>query len=242
MNRQKFLIALKPLSLFVGAFMLFTVIGTLSHECGHMLVAKYKGYETKLYYASMIYYNNDMMDYFAEVYNNHEAAIKKNEDFEGKIAYEAAVNKYQKDSLLIILGGPLQTILTGMTGLLLLFCRKKRIRQQGFQLVDWLGVFLALFWLREVFNLVTSIGDRLLSSEGSFFGGDEMNIALMLDIWPGSIALFLGTFGFIISLFIVFKVVPAKLRVHFILGGLIGGISGYVLWIHALGPILLPIY
>lgn len=240
MNRQEFLNALKPLALFIGVFMMFTVIGTLSHECGHILVAKYKGYETKLHYASMNYYDNDMRDYVAEVYTNHEAAIKNNEDFEGKIAYETAVNKYQKDSLLITLGGPLQTTLTGMIGLLLLFYRKKRIHQQGFQLVDWLGVFLALFWLREVFNLVTSIVGRLFTSKGSFFGGDEMTIAVMLDIWPGTIALLLGTIGLIVSLFVMFKVVPAKLRVHFILGGLIGGISGFTLWMYVLGPRLLP--
>ncbi len=34
---------------------MFTVVGTLSHEYGHIVVAKYLGYETKLHYGSMNY-------------------------------------------------------------------------------------------------------------------------------------------------------------------------------------------
>ena len=34
-------------------FIFFTVIGTLSHEYGHIAVAKYFGYETELHYGSM---------------------------------------------------------------------------------------------------------------------------------------------------------------------------------------------
>jgi hypothetical protein len=37
------------------AFILFTIIGTLSHELGHIAVAKYFGYETTLDYGSMAY-------------------------------------------------------------------------------------------------------------------------------------------------------------------------------------------
>ncbi len=36
-------------------FILFTVLGTLTHEGGHIAAAKYYGYETTLHYSSMNY-------------------------------------------------------------------------------------------------------------------------------------------------------------------------------------------
>ncbi|MDT0295702.1 hypothetical protein ACFQ3R_14905 [Mesonia ostreae] len=43
---------------FIIVFILFTAIGALSHEFGHIAVAKYLDYETELSYGSMNYYPN----------------------------------------------------------------------------------------------------------------------------------------------------------------------------------------
>ncbi|MGV6832650.1 MAG: hypothetical protein ACWA5P_13945 [bacterium] len=77
------------------------------------------------------------------------------------------------------IGGPLQTIITGIIGLII-FWRRKKINKNGLRLFDWLGVFLALFWLRQVFNLTISIFSELIKPDGSYFGGDEKKISELL--------------------------------------------------------------
>ncbi len=43
----------KSFFIFTITFMLFAVIGTLTHEYGHILAAKSFGYKTYLHYGSM---------------------------------------------------------------------------------------------------------------------------------------------------------------------------------------------
>ena len=50
---MKISIDIKHLIYFSLGFVLFTIIGTVSHEYGHIIVAKSLGYETTLHYGSM---------------------------------------------------------------------------------------------------------------------------------------------------------------------------------------------
>ena len=59
---MKISINIKYLFVFSILFILFTVIGTVSHEYGHMAVAKYLGYETVLHYGSVNYYPIGYLD------------------------------------------------------------------------------------------------------------------------------------------------------------------------------------
>ena len=230
----------KSLLIFSLAFILFTAIGTVSHEYGHIIMAKLLGYETELHYASMNYHKADLNDNLVKIYTENETAILEGRDFKQKEEYEKGINKMVFNGLLITIGGPLQTILTGITGLAIIFWRRKKIKENGLRLIDWLAVFLALFWLREVFNVVMSVGSGIISRNESYFGGDENLISEILKLWPGTISVLLGVIGLVVSLFIIFRIVPDSIRLTFILGGLIGGIIGLVLWMDILGPILLP--
>jgi hypothetical protein len=221
------------------AFIVFTAIGTVSHEYGHILVAKYFGYETSLHYGSMNY-NSDLNEELVEIHIQNKTAIENDEYFDKKNEYKIGIKKLQSNGLWITIGGPLQTILTGLIGLTILFIRKSQIRAIGLNIIDWLAIFLSLFWLREVFNLVTSVGSEIISPVGSYFGGDEKIISLGLNLWEGTIPIILGLFGILISLFIIFKIIPNRLRLTFILSGLIGGITGFILWMDIIGPKILP--
>ena len=196
------------LILFIGAFIIATVIGTLSHEYGHIIIAKLLGYKTTLHYASM----------------NWESAEPSN----------------QTHNLLISIGGPLQTILTGILGLLILQLRKQSRKEYGLNLLDWIAVFLSLFWLREIYNLTLSISKGILIGTGRFFGGDEARISNLLELPSGVFPIIFGVLGLGVSLFVIFKVIPKDKRLTFILGGLIGGISGSLLWMNIIGPMILP--
>jgi hypothetical protein len=191
--------------LLVLAFIIFTCVGTLSHELGHIAVAKVLGYDTYLGYGYMNY-------------------DKPNGSFN------------VKDSLLIRIGGPLQTMLTGTIGLILLFLWRKKFNiNRNLLWSQWLLVFITLFWLRQSANMIMGIGS--LNKLGR---NDESRIAYYLK-WPlPSISIATGCIGLLVLAIVVFKFIPNKQRVTFLLAGLIGGIIGFWLWLIKLGPILMP--
>lgn len=239
--------------MLIVAFILCTVVGTISHEYGHIVVAKYFGYETNLYYASMDYYPKGYLedeDYKAYValtneyrdldYESWPEEVKEKVTGYTKRLEERYWNEQARNSFYVTLGGPIQTILTGMIGLSILFFRRKSIQAKGLQLLDWVAVFLGLFWLREIFNLTLSVAIEILSPDGRWFGGDEYYLSIGLRLWPGTVPILLGVLGLLVSLYIIFVVIPKHLRLTFIMSGLIGGIAGYILWIYIVGPQVLP--
>lgn len=228
------------LVLITIGFILFSIIGTVTHEYGHIVVAQSLGYKTTLHYGSMNYDNTALQDRVVNLYHDNKIQIENGIEFEQQSAYEKGRKKLTQDALLVRLGGPLQTMFTGVFGLLLLYWRRKKVNQLKLGLVDWLGVFLSLFWLREVFNVVTSIMSEIIRPNGSYFGGDEKRIAELLNIWEGTLSVLLGFIGLLVALVVIFRIVPKQLRLTFILGGLLGGITGFILWMYILGPLLLP--
>jgi len=229
-------INIKHFIYFTISFMLFTVVGTLSHEYGHILAAKSLGYKTYLHYGSM---HSDLRLEYEKInkeYEKNKELIMRNEESKEKTAYLNILKKMKPKSLKISIGGPAQTVLTGCLGLLILYFRRNR---NSFQFVDWLAVFLSLFWLREVFNMLTGL-IRGLFFNTSYFGGDEYYISTMLDLPNGFFSILLGVMGSLISIYVVFKVISKKIRLTFILSGLVGGLSGFYIWFQILGPQLLP--
>ncbi len=233
-------IHLKKLLLFSLAFGLFTIVGTISHEYGHIAAARMCGYETVLHYGSMHRKQSALDKEIVAIYDQNKTAIENGTDFKEKTYYEDRIKKRNRHGLLIRMGGPLQTMLTGLIGLSLLFWRRKMIREAGLKFLDWLAVFLALFWLREVFNPVTAAAKVLLFPGRHGFGGDEFVISRVLGIPEWTFPILFGAIGLAICSFVVFRVIPINLHLTFILSGLVGGISGFYLWMNVLGPQLLP--
>ena len=246
-------IDIKSLLILTIVFILFTAIGTISHEYGHIAVAKMFGYETKLHYGSMNYYPKGYLedkdlkalksltkDYVNIDYDSWPKEIKEKTKEYNNILQKRYWNENSNKGLLVTIGGPIQTMITGTIGLIILLIRRKTIYRNGLKILDWLAIFLALFWLREIFNLVTSIGGEIISPDGTWFGGDELRISQCLNLWSGTIPIILATLGLIVSVYIVFTIVPKKTRLTFILSGLIGGISGFILWMNIIGPKILP--
>lgn len=220
--------------------MLFTIIGTLSHEYGHIIIAKYFGHETELHYGSMSFEGSDKFLDYESIYKEYKHEINNDLSFPEKAEFDSLLEKLKTEYLLILIGGPAQTILTGLFGLFLLFLRRNFIRNNGLKLIDWLLIFLSLFWLRKVFNLVGSIASGLFNGTGIYFSGDEAKISKYLELPISTIPVILGILGLLISIFVIFRIIPIKLRLTFIIGGLIGGISGFIIWMNILGPIILP--
>ena len=187
-------------------FIMFTALGTVTHELGHFISARLLGYNVSLNY--------------------------------GYTSYNGVVNPL--DSFIITLGGPLQTLLTGTIGVFVIWVNRSEYYQaRHLSLWQWLFVFMALFWLREVFNFFQALGVYLL--EGSFpEGSDEVQMALKAGINSLAITATAAIIGLGVLTYLVLKVVPFQERATFALAGLIGGPLGYYIWFHWLGPVLMP--
>jgi hypothetical protein len=115
------------LFLFSIGFMLFTVIGAVSHEYGHIVVAKYFGYETTLHYGSASWDKKNGWEEYRSIYSEFTHEIKNDLPFQKKEEYEKIIKKLNDDGLIILMGGPVQTTVTGLIGLIILLVRRKTI-------------------------------------------------------------------------------------------------------------------
>ncbi|WP_179018911.1 hypothetical protein [Winogradskyella forsetii] len=237
--------------IFFG-FFLFTIIGTLTHEFGHIAVAKYFGYETILDYGSMNYFplgfieDKDVKEietiskeYLDIEYEQWPEDLKLKIKALDKIIMERYPYKesYKSNEFWITIGGPVQTILTSFLGLLILYVRRK-IWMHGFKTVDWLFVFMSLFAIREVFNFINALYSSIMYSESNFHG-DEFRISRYLEYNEWVVPTLTMILGLLISCYVIFKVIPLKYRFTFIISGIIGGITGYAIWFGFLGELLL---
>ena len=141
---------------------------------------------------------------------------------------------------LFILGGPLETVLTGTIGFILIFLFRKSFEtatQLSFG--QWILIFVSLFWLRQTANFVVWVGGYLVN--GNFSGrGDEIKLSRILAIPDSTIALTTALIGAIVLAIVVFKFIPITQRFTFIFSGIIGGTAGYLLWLKSLGRIVMP--
>ncbi|MDR6968997.1 hypothetical protein J2X31_003023 [Flavobacterium arsenatis] len=81
---------------FTLIFILLTIIGTVSHECGHFFVAKRLGFNPTLHHSNV--------SFDVEIENSPAFLVKE---------------------LSILLAGPIQTISTGMIGFVLILIRRR---------------------------------------------------------------------------------------------------------------------
>ncbi|RYJ40472.1 hypothetical protein [Flavobacterium beibuense] len=221
----------------VLGFIVFTIIGAVTHEAGHYIVAKKLGYEAKIRYASMHYENTDY-ETFRNFHFKNEEVLKSRTDKAVMKKYSILMHKARKSANLVTLGGPVQTIITGTLGFLLLWFNRKKIGNK-LTLLQWSFVFMAFFWTRQVANFF--IGLYFLVIRGEWTSqGDETNISeyFRLPIW--SLNAITATIAIVLLLIVVFKLIPKQQRFTFILGGLTGSIIGFPLWMKLLGPAILP--
>ena len=233
----------KKLALFlIISFIIATVIGTLSHELGHCVVAKYYGYEVFVH-SSTMHWKDKTNDTFVEAtYEKYKDSIKYNThfDFPEKKRYDQISTKQIKDDFWISAGGPIQTMLFGTIGFLLLFFFKKSfINIDRLSLWQWILVFTASFWLRQVANYIMWIGKYILTGKWSR-GGDEIILASSLGISNWSIIAPNALIGVLLLSIVYSKFIPKPQRFTFLIAGLIGGVLGFVLWLIVLGPMLMP--
>jgi hypothetical protein len=201
-------------NLFIGLFLSFiaaTIIGTLSHELGHYVVAKYQGYDARI---------------------NYSATVIESPDPNNPVV--------PGNPIAVTLGGPVQTMLAGTIGLALLFFYRKSFYQcDNLSFGQWLLIFLSLFWLRQNANFCTWLGGYFINGSISS-RTDEIRIANHFGLPAWSIILPTAIVGAFTLALVTFKFVPARHRTTFLSAGLLGGIVGYYFWLIQFGKFILP--
>ena len=144
----------------------------------------------------------------------------------------------EKDFFIIALAGPLQTMLFGTIGFIyLLIHRKKYVT--GFKTIDWVAFFLSLFWLRECLNLLTLLLPYFFS-DNYYPSGDEYVMSMYFNLPPLTLNLVFGIIGFVICGISTFIILPKRYLLNLLLGAILGTLSGYIIWFHFLGKLILP--
>ena len=228
---------MKKSVLIILSFILFTIIGTLSHEAGHILPAKILGYQTTLHYGSMEWIS-EFLIYSNTLYKKYATADKIPQEESEHL--NKLKSKEKNDNFWILIGGPVQTIVTGMLGMVILYRRKHTLNKTPFGLINWLGVFLSLFWSRQIFNFLIGGLTYLSGRKNTPFGGDEVEISMFLGLPNGTAGIFTAMLAILICSFIVFLIVPRQDRKVFISSGIIGSVLGYLIWFEWIGPWILP--
>lgn len=232
---------IKP-KLFLGltlTFVLFTIIGTISHELAHYFVGKQLGFSVQFHYNRVSYNNHPILEYLSKITKNYLYELKNNIRFSEKENYIKKSKSLNYQQFLFTIVGPIQTIITGTFGLVLfLIYKKKQIKNNHISLLGWFLIFLTLFWLRQIFNTITSLYkyfrfDKLPTQS------DEAKINDYLNL-PHFTTEFTSAFIGCIILFVILKNIPRKLILTFLLSGLIGGILGYYLWFYEIGKLIFP--
>ncbi|MEO6612750.1 MAG: hypothetical protein ABIT05_08730 [Chitinophagaceae bacterium] len=192
-------------------FILATIIGTITHEFGHCLVATSLGYKAHINYAS---------SWWTKSYPGQPISFS--------------------DSFLITLGGPLETMLTGTIGLICLFIFRRSFQKStSLSFRQWVFIFIALFWLRQTVNYFVWISTYIFTGQFSDLT-DEIHIANYLQLPGWTIPALTAVLGAIVLTIILLKFIPIKKRLTFIVSAVVGGVTGYITWFYFLGPKLMP--
>jgi len=223
-------------------FIAFTVIGTVSHESGHYIVARCFGYQARINYTSTYFFFNDTTNeaFIKSQWQLYQKQIKAKQKFPDQEKWDRLMLKRQHDNFWITLGGALQTMLTGTIGLILLFfLRRRYFSSQKLSFLLWVLIFITLFWLRQAANFFVGVTNLML--HGSIRShSDEFILAGYLNYPRWSISIITASIALIVLVFVIFKFIPLKQRLTFILAGLLGGVSGYLLWLTFFGKFIMP--
>ncbi|MCX6250163.1 MAG: hypothetical protein NTX61_05365 [Bacteroidetes bacterium] len=223
-------------------FIAFTIIGTVSHESGHYVVARCLGYEAGINYKSTYFFLKDTNDeaFIKSHWQLNKKQIKAKQTFPDQEKWDSLLLKRQHDSFWITLGGAMQTMLTGTIGLILLFfLRRRYFSSQKLPFFLWVLIFVTLFWLRQAANFFVGVTNLML--HGSIRShSDEFILAGYLNFPRWSISIITASIALIVLAFVIFKFIPQKQRLTFILAGLVGGVSGYLLWLTFFGKFIMP--
>jgi hypothetical protein len=221
-------------------FMFFTVIGTLSHEFGHYLVAKSYGYPAKINYESTYNTDGNLRILYDSIIKNYRKEYEADLAYPGKENFDLEVAKFKTNHKFIVIGGPAQTLLTSILAIIFILIKRASFRNKNsVSFGKWVVIFFALFSLRQPANFFMSVVGFLKHGRFST-ASDEAKIDLDFGIPLLTTSIITSILGVCVLAFIYFKIIPKQSRITFIVAGLCGGVIGFYIWFYGIGKIVLP--
>ncbi|WP_417357140.1 hypothetical protein [Flavobacterium sp.] len=218
-------------------FIAATVIGTITHECGHIAVAKMLGYKTELHYASMSADYDEKIDEIDTYYEENKETLTTKKDSPEKEKLESLMIALQNDVTMVRWGGPIQTMLTGTIGFLLLWFNRRKIGNK-LTLLQWVFVLLTFFWSRQIYNMLSGI--IIYFKRGKWIiNGDESRLSYHYNLPTETINIITALIATVFLVITVFKLIPKQQRLTFITAGIIGSTIGALFWLKYFGPVIL---
>jgi hypothetical protein len=199
-------------------FFIAAIAGTVKHECGHWLAGTLVGFKSSVHYA----------------YTNCENCLELNHA--AKNGQELLV--YEHKSILFTFGGPIETLLTSIIGIicLMLLSRKQVIDAYNTWHLFW--ITLSYFISRQVFNAAALFGIYFVKHDWSH-RSDESKLFTYFQIpqlFGFSVMLLLCS---LVLAWITFGIVKQH-RMQLIVWGFLGSMFGAAFWLIWAGPLLMP--
>ena len=180
------------------------------------------------------------MSFLKETWTKYGTQLKSDQPFPGKERYNKINAFYKRAGVWPLAGGPLQTMLTGTIGLILLiFLRRRYFTAERLSFGLWLVIFIALFWLRQTANFFVGLSMSLINGSISR-RSDEFGFARYFQLPWWSIWSLTALIGLVVLVVVIFKFVPKAQRLTFMTSGILGGVTGYVFWLVLFGKLIMP--
>lgn len=146
---------------------------------------------------------------------------------------------FEKQGFIVTLAGPLQTMITGTIGFILLCANYTRNGLSKFKFKQWFFAFLTFFWSRQIANFLILLFDHVVFNRFSY-SGDEVKLSHYLNLPLWSLNIITAIAGTIILGWTTFRIIPKSQQMTFISAGLIGSATGFYIWMYLAGPAILP--
>ena len=237
-----FLFDFRLFTILAIGFIAFTIIGTVSHEWGHYVVARCLGYEAGINYKSTYFFLNDTTNeaFIKSHWQLYQKQIKAKQKFpdQGKVG-----SSYVKTATRQFLDYTWRSLSNNANRNYRVnspvFLQKAIFSTDKLSFLLWVLIFITLFWLRQAANFFVGVTNLLL--HGSIRShSDEFILAGYLNFPRWSISIITASIALIVLVLVIFKFIPLKQRFTFILAGLVGGVSGYLLWLTFFGKFIMP--
>lgn len=221
----------KNVYLFAIGFIISIIIGTITHEVGHYIVGDVLGYNATISYNRTVY----DIDYtqINSIMNTYCYEINNKLPFPGKEEMYVTMDKLDRDSFWMYSGGMLMSNAIGLLGLVLLFLHKR------ITISYWVSLFMSFFFVRSGLILISLLSSFFLFNNKNIYS-DETKLSLLMELDFWIVPIVLGSLSLVVCFLIYYKLIPKHYKLPFLIGGVIGGFSGVILWFSILGPWLLP--
>jgi hypothetical protein len=212
---------------------IIALVGITAYETVRTCEAQVLGYDQVCFdwgFGQVFFSNAELDSIVIQMKRTNYEAIVSGADFSEKVEWEALKAQDKKNHAFIELSGYIFSVCVSLIGLVILISRRKKHNEQ-FAVLDWVGVFLSLFIVKEVvFSLVRVALGFTLCEHAAL--ANQFNLPVMGFEW------FWVIVGSAFTSFVLIRFVPRTKLIPFVLGCILGSMTAGGIWLFILGKIV----